>query len=225
MKKLGIAVAALFFLLTVSIAQSNANTASGAAQMQQNSSQMQSQSSNTQNNNQNKNGELALPEGRTSLGGTNSTARISREVRHELLMDPYYSLFDNLAYRVDGSTVTLMGEVVDPATKANAEAAVKKIEGVEKVNDKIEVLPPSTMDDQIRHAEYRAVFGADGLGRYSMGAVPPIHIVVRNGHVQLVGVVDNESDKNLAGMRANTVPNVFSVQNDLQVVPSTEARK
>jgi hyperosmotically inducible protein len=214
---------ALFFLSTISFAQSNANSSAGAAQMQPNSSRMQS--GNNQNTNQNQNGELALPEARTSLGGSNSTARISREVRHELLMDPYYSLFDNLAYRVDGNTVTLMGAVVDPATKANAEAAVKKIEGVDKVNDQIEVLPPSSMDDQIRRAEYRAIFGADGLGRYSMGAVPPIHIVVKSGHVQLVGVVDNETDKNLAGMRANTVPNVFSVQNDLQVMPSTTARK
>jgi hyperosmotically inducible periplasmic protein len=223
MKKLAIPVMVLFFLSTISFAQSNANSSAGAAQMQPNSSRMQS--GNNQNTNQNQNGELALPEARTSLGGSNSTARISREVRHELLMDPYYSLFDNLAYRVDGNTVTLMGEVVDPATKANAEAAVKKIEGVDKVNDQIEVLPPSSMDDQIRRAEYRAIFGADGLGRYSMGAVPPIHIVVKSGHVQLVGVVDNETDKNLAGMRANTVPNVFSVQNDLQVMPSTTARK
>lgn len=223
MKKLAIPAMALFFLSTISFAQSNANSSAGAAQMQPNSSRMQS--GNNQNTNQNQNGELALPEARTSLGGSNSTARISREVRHELLMDPYYSLFDNLAYRVDGNTVTLMGEVVDPATKANAEAAVKKIEGVDKVNDQIEVLPPSSMDDQIRRAEYRAIFGADGLGRYSMGAVPPIHIVVKSGHVQLVGVVDNETDKNLAGMRANTVPNVFSVQNDLQVMPSTTARK
>jgi hyperosmotically inducible protein len=223
MKKFAIALVALFFLSTISFAQSNANSPAGTTQMQPNSSRMQS--GNNQNTNQNQNGELALPEARTSLGGSNSTARISREVRHELLMDPYYSLFDNLAYRVDGNSVTLMGEVVDPATKANAEAAVKKIEGVDKVNDQIEVLPPSSMDDQIRRAEYRAVFGADGLGRYSMGAVPPIHIVVKNGHVQLVGVVDNETDKNLAGMRANTVPNVFSVQNDLQVMPSTTARK
>lgn len=223
MKKLAIPAMALFFLSTISFAQSNANSSAGAAQMQPNSSRMQS--GNNQNTNQNQNGELALPEARTSLGGSNSTARISREVRHELLMDPYYSLFDNLAYRVDGNTVTLMGAVVDPATKANAEAAVKKIEGVDKVNDQIEVLPPSSMDDQIRRAEYRAIFGADGLGRYSMGAVPPIHIVVKSGHVQLVGVVDNETDKNLAGMRANTVPNVFSVQNDLQVMPSTTARK
>jgi hyperosmotically inducible protein len=221
MKKLTIAAVALFLLSTIGFGQSNANPTAAA------SSQMQSQqkASTAQSGNQNNNGELALPEARTSLGGNDPTARISREVRHQILMDPYYSLFDNLAYRVDGNTVTLIGQVVEPATKANAVAAVKKIEGVDKVNDQIEVLPPSSMDNQLRRAVYRAVFGADGLSRYSMGAVPPIHIIVRNGHVQLVGIVDSETDKNLAGLRANSVPNVFSVQNDLQVVPSTTARK
>jgi hyperosmotically inducible protein len=103
---------------------------------------------------------------------------------------------------------------------------VKKIEGVDKVNDQIDLLPPSTSDEQIRRAEYRAIFGSDGLSRYSMGAVPPIHIVVKNGHVTLVGVVDSESDKNQAGIRANGVPGVFSVDNELQVMNNaTTAQK
>jgi hyperosmotically inducible protein len=194
--------------------------------MNNNQSQMQKSSSTSQaNTNSQMNGNIALPQERQSLGGNDSTARISREVMHELLMDPYYSVFDDLAYRVDGNTVTLMGEVVDPVTKSDAEAGVKKIEGVDKVNDQIQVLPPSGMDNQIRHAEYRAIFGSDGLSRYAMGAVPPIHIVVKSGHVKLVGVVDNEADKNMAGIKANSVPNVFSVENDLRVVPSQTAMK
>ncbi len=147
----------------------------------------------------------------------NPSDRIAREVMHELLMLPYYSVFDDLAYSVNGDTVTLMGEVVDPVTKSDAEARVKKIEGVKRVVNNIEVLPPSPMDDRIRREVYRAVFGSDGLYRYAMGAVPSVHIVVKNGHVKLVGTVDNESDKNIAEIRAKSVPGVFSVENDLQV--------
>lgn len=167
----------------------------------------------------------ALPGSRKTLGGTDPQQRLSREVLHNLLMNPYYSVFDDLAYRVDGNTVTLMGAVVDPATKNDAEASVKHIEGVDKVNDQIKVLPPSSMDDQIRRAEYRAIFGSDGLSRYSMGAVPPIHIIVDNGHVTLTGFVDSESDKNMAGIRANGVPGVFSVTNNLQVANTTAKTK
>ena len=163
----------------------------------------------------------ALPGSRTKLGGTDPQQRLSREVLHNLLMNPYYSVFDDLAYRVDGSTVTLMGAVTDPATKSDAVASVKHIEGVDKVDDRIKVLPPSSMDDQIRRAEYRAIFGYDGLSRYSMGAVPPIHIIVDSGRVTLTGYVDNESDKNMAGIRANGVPGVFSVTNNLQVANMT----
>jgi hyperosmotically inducible protein len=161
----------------------------------------------------------ALPESRTKLGGTTDPqARISREVLHDLLMNPWYSVFDDLEYKVEGNTVTLMGAVVDPSVKSDADASVKKIEGVDKVNDQIKVLPPSPMDDQIRRAEYRSIFGFDGLSKYSWGAVPPIHIVVDNGRVTLTGFVDNEADKNAAGIRANSVPGVFGVTNNLQVV-------
>src|SRR5581483_27044 len=143
--------------------------------------------------------------------------RITREVRHELLMLPYYSVFDDLEYEVQGNTVTLMGLVVNPATKNDAEGSVKKIEGVDKVVNRIEIAPPSPSDDQIRRAEYHAIFGTGGMYRYAMSAVPSIHIIVKNGHVTLKGVVDNPMDKQLATTRANSVPGVFSVTDDLMV--------
>lgn len=146
--------------------------------------------------------------------------RIIKEVRHELLMLPYVGVFDNLAYRVDGYNVTLMGQVVRPVTKSDAEGAVKHIEGVEKVDNQIEVLPPSPQDDRIRRQLFRAIYGYPALQRYALGVQKPIRIVVKNGHVALEGVVDSEADKNLAGIRANGVPGVFSVDNHLQVSKS-----
>lgn len=140
-----------------------------------------------------------------------------KQVRHELLMLPYYSIFDNFSYRVDGSVVTLYGQVIEPVRRSDAVNAVKHIEGVTRVVDNIEVLPLSPMDNQIRWAEARAIYGYPALSRYAMGALPPIHIIVKNGHVTLMGVVANQFDKNVAGIRANGVPNVFSVTNDLQV--------
>lgn len=162
----------------------------------------------------------ALPTSRQKLGGHDPTARISRETLHELLMLPYYSVFDNLAFRVNGDTVTLYGQVVRPTLKSDAENVIKDIEGVEKVVNNIEVLPPSPNDDRLRAAVYRAVYGFGSLSRYSWGAVPSIHIIVNRGHVTLTGAVDNETDKNLAGMRAKTVSGAFSVTNNLQVIPS-----
>ena len=159
----------------------------------------------------------ALPQERQRLGGTPGTQRIMREVLHELLMEPYYSVFDNLAFRVEGNTVYLLGQVTNPVLKSDAESAVKKIEGVEKVVNNIEVLPPSPGDDRLRHQLYFAIYGYDGLSRYSWGAVPSIHIIVNRGHVALVGVVDSEADKNMAEIRAKGVPGVFSVDNQLQV--------
>jgi hyperosmotically inducible periplasmic protein len=142
---------------------------------------------------------------------------LKREVRHELVMLPWYSVFDNLEYSVHGDRVTLMGQVVRPTLKSDAEASVKKLEGVQGVDNRIEVLPPSPMDDQIRLAEYHAIYSFPQLQRYSLGAVPPIHIIVKNGHVTLEGVVANEADKNAAYIRASGVPNVFSVTNHLRV--------
>jgi len=144
--------------------------------------------------------------------------RINREVRHELLLLPYYGVFDNLGYRVapDGS-VTLVGQVARPSLKSDAENVVKHIEGVERVNNQIQVLPTSPMDDRIRMATYRAIYGNSSLATYSLRAVPPIHIIVNGGHVTLEGAVANQMDKQLAEMQAKSVPNVFSVTNNLQV--------
>jgi hyperosmotically inducible protein len=144
-------------------------------------------------------------------------ARLTKEVRHQLVLLPYYSVFDNLAFKIDGDKVTLLGQVVRPTLKSDAESAVKSIEGVAAVVNNIEVLPLSPMDDQLRRAVYRAIFGDSVLFRYGESAVPSIHIIVKNGNVTLVGVVDNESDKNLANLRASGVPNVFSVKNELTV--------
>lgn len=144
-------------------------------------------------------------------------SRIASQVRHELLQLPYYGVFDDLAFRVDGDTVTLLGAVVNPVLKTDAESAVKGIEGVGRVKNEIEVLPLSPDDDRIRIAEYKAIYGDPVLStRYGYRALPPIHIIVRNGNVTLVGVVANESDRNLANIRANAVPGVFSVTNDLR---------
>jgi hyperosmotically inducible protein len=146
--------------------------------------------------------------------------RIVKEVRHELLMLPYFGVFDNIAYKVDGYTVTLLGQVVRPTLKSDAENAVKHIEGVEKVDNQIEVLPLSPMDDRLRLELYRAVYGYPALEKYALGVQKPIRIIVKNGHVTLEGVVDNEGDKNLAGLRANGVSGTFSMTNNLQVTPS-----
>jgi hyperosmotically inducible periplasmic protein len=150
-------------------------------------------------------------------GSAQSNSAISREVRHELVMLPWYSVFDNLAYRVNGYRVTLVGQVVRPSLKSDAEAAVKGIEGVESVDNQIEVLPVSPNDDQIRRAEFRAIYSQPSLQRYAEGAVPPIHIVVKNGHVSLEGAVSTEADKAVANVQANGVPGVFSVTNNLAV--------
>jgi hyperosmotically inducible protein len=144
--------------------------------------------------------------------------RIVKEVHHELVLLPYYGVFDNLAYRVspDG-TVTLMGQVARPTLKSDAENAVKRIEGVERVDNQIQVLPTSPMDDQIRLATYRAIYGNNVLSPYGLRAVPPIHIIVNQGHVTLEGVVAKQMDKQLAEVQAKSVANVFSVTNNLQV--------
>jgi hyperosmotically inducible protein len=161
-------------------------------------------------------------QGRQKLGGTPGDARIIKEAHHELVMLPYYSVFDNLAYKVEDGTVTLLGQVVRPSLKSDAENAVKKIEGVDKVVNNIEVLPVSPMDDRIRHAEFRKIYSYPTLSKYAWGAVPPIHIIVANGHVTLEGVVDSDSDKNVAGIQANSVPGVFSVTNNLRVENPTK---
>ena len=147
-----------------------------------------------------------------------SLARIYHEVRHELVMLPYYGVFDNLSYKVDpDGTVTLMGQVARPTLKSDAENVVKRIEGVPKVVNNIEVLPTSFNDDRIRKAVYRAIYGNSVLSQYQLRAVPPIHIIVKNGNVTLEGVVARTMDKQIAGVQANTVSGVFSVTNNLVV--------
>jgi hyperosmotically inducible protein len=147
-----------------------------------------------------------------------SEERITREVRHELLMLPYFGVFDDIAYKVNGYDVTLLGQVVRPVLKSDAENAVKRIEGVEKVDNQIEVLPPSPMDDRLRLQLFRAIYQYPPLQKYELGVQKPIRIIVKNGRVNLEGVVDNETDKNLAGLRANGVSGIFSVTNNLQVI-------
>jgi hyperosmotically inducible protein len=147
-----------------------------------------------------------------------SEARIQKEVRHELLMLPYFGVFDYIAFQVKGDTVILQGEVTRPTLKSDAENVVKHIEGVQQVINNIEVLPPSPMDDQLRLALYRAIYGYPALEKYALGVQKPIRIIVKNGRVTLEGVVDSETDKNLVTVRANSVPGIFSVTNNLRVV-------
>jgi hyperosmotically inducible protein len=143
--------------------------------------------------------------------------RIKKEVRHELVMLPYLDVFDNLAYKVDGYTVALFGQVTNPTVKSDAENAVKKIEGVEKVENQIEVLPVSPMDDNLRRRLFRAIYGYAPMQKYALPTIKPIRIIVKNGHVTLEGVVDSQEDKNIANIRANGVSGVFSVTNNLVV--------
>ena len=133
-------------------------------------------------------------------------------------MLPYFGVFDNIAYKVDGYNVTLLGQVSRPTLKSDAENVVKKIEGVEKVDNQIEVLPTSPNDDRLRLELYRAIYGYPALQKYALGVQKPIRIIVKNGNVTLEGVVDSEADKNIANILAKGVSGAFSVTNNLQVV-------
>jgi len=143
---------------------------------------------------------------------------LTDQVRHKLVMIPYYSVFDDLNYKVDNGVVTLSGAVTQPVVKDDAVSSVKHLRGVTQVVDNIKVLPLSSFDNRIRLAEYRSIYGFAGMYRYGLGTQPSIHIIVENGHVTLKGVVDNQSDKDTANIRANSVPGVFSVTNELRVV-------
>jgi hyperosmotically inducible periplasmic protein len=158
---------------------------------------------------------LAAQSAMASDGGTE---RITKAVRHELNMIPYVNAFDYLAFTVDDNTVTLTGDVTNPVIKTEAVNLVKKIEGVEHVNNQIQVLPVSPMDEGLRFRLFRTIYGYPSLQRYGLGVNKPIRIIVENGHVTLMGVVDNQADKNVAGIRANGVPGIFSVDNQLRVV-------
>lgn len=148
--------------------------------------------------------------------------RIQKEVRHEILMLPYFDVFDNITFKVEGYDVTLSGQVVRPTLKTDAERAVKAIEGVEKVDNQIEVLPVSPNDDRIRVRAFRAIYGYSALQRYALPVIKPVRIIVKNGHVTLEGVVDSEADKNLVNMRARGVSGAFSVTNNLMVASSKD---
>lgn len=144
-------------------------------------------------------------------------SNLERQVRHELVMLPYYGVFDNFTFRVDGSKVTLMGEVTRPTLKTSAEKVVAQLEGVEQVDNQIKVLPVSPNDDRVRVAVYRAIYYHPSFTRYAIRSVPPIHIIVNNGDVALEGVVATKFDKDVANIQANGVSGVFSVTNNLRV--------
>lgn len=148
---------------------------------------------------------------------TRALTPLENRVRHELVMLPYYGVFDNLTFRVNDDTVVLQGQVTRPTLKTSAERVVKRIEGVSAVENRIEVLPLSPFDDRVRLGVLRAVYGHDALARYRLGANPPIRIIVKNGHVTLEGVVANEMDRNIANIAANGVFGAFSVTNNLRV--------
>ena len=146
-----------------------------------------------------------------------SRQRVMEKIRKELVTLPFYGVFDNLAYSFDGGTATLYGQVVRPTTRSDAERRVRKIAGVTRVVNQIEVLPLSSFDDSIRQRAYRQIFGTGSLYRYAMGANPSVHIVVNRGHLTLEGVVSNEGDRRLARIAALQVPGVFSVTNNLRL--------
>jgi hyperosmotically inducible protein len=160
---------------------------------------------------------LAAQLGYAASQANSAANRIEREVRRELVTLPFYSLFDHFTFRVEGDTVTLMGKVSRPTLKSEAENVIKKIEGVEKVANQIEVLPLSPNDDRLRLALYRAIYGHSALQTLAIRAVPPIHIIVENGNVTLEGLVGTAVEKTVAGAQANGVSGVFSVTNNLRV--------
>ena len=158
----------------------------------------------------------------TGAGRLNQTldaVELQNQIRKALVTLPYYGVFDNLAFTVDNGVVTLEGQVVQPSTKSDAKSRVAKLRGVETVINNIKVLPPSPTDGRLRRVLYRAIFRNTALSRYALGTNPSIHIIVDTGHVTLEGVVSNEADKNLAGIRANSVGGIFSVTNNLKVEP------
>lgn len=149
---------------------------------------------------------------------------LSEQVRKELVTLPYYGVFDNLAYKVEGNTVTLYGQVLQPTTRKGAEKRVAKLDGVTNVVNNIETLPLSPFDDQIRRQTFRTLFNTGGLHRYLLGTNPGLHIIVKNGHITLEGVVANRGDARLANIIANGVDNAFSVTNNLRIENDNRAR-
>ncbi|MGB6199601.1 MAG: BON domain-containing protein [Candidatus Acidiferrales bacterium] len=145
---------------------------------------------------------------------------LTSQVDHALSMLPRYTVFDNIAFKVKGTKVILLGQVTEPVKKEDAENAAKGVSGVTQVVNKIQVLPLSPMDDQTRQAEFHAIYDYPSLQRYGLGSLHAIRIIVDNGHVTLVGIVNSKTDSDTASIRANGVPGVFSVTNNLVVQPS-----
>ncbi len=162
----------------------------------------------------------AMPAKKIKTPPASEDERIARAVRHELVSQPYYGMWDWLAFRVNNGTVELVGETRALGLRRDAVNSVKRIEGVKQVVDRITELPPSAMDDEIRHRVARAIFEWGGLSRYSWSAAPGIHIIVNSGRVTLEGVVDSQSDKDAAFIRANGVSGIFQVTNNLRVAHS-----
>ncbi len=178
-----------------------------------------------------------------------SVLRMANQIQKEILSLPEYGVFDDLRFQIKDYTVTLRGSASRPILKSSAENVTKKVEGVQKVINEIEVLPLSRLDDDIRARVYAAIYFHPILSRYNPNrgtpawitparraagitndppfGYHPIHIVSKNGNVRLVGVVDNASDQQVAGMQANSVSGVFSVENDIQVIqqPAKEKKK
>jgi hyperosmotically inducible periplasmic protein len=146
-----------------------------------------------------------------------NNANMVRKIRKELVTLPFYGVFDNLAFNYEGGVVTLYGQVSRPTLKKDAGRVVERVAGVDQVVNKIEVLPLSGFDDRIRLAVYRAIYRQPGIDRLSFQAVPPIHIIVKNGNVTLEGVAPNKGDATRAYIAANGVPGVFSVKNNLRI--------
>jgi hyperosmotically inducible protein len=157
----------------------------------------------------------------SAMASLRSTEAIEKQVRHELNMLPYANAFDYMTFTVDANgIVTLTGEVTNPVLKSDANNVVKRVEGVNRVDNQIRVLPLSPMDDGLRVRLFRTIYGYPALQKYELGLNKSIRIIVANGHVTLIGIVDSQMDKNIAGIRANSVPGIFSVDNQLKVVKS-----
>jgi len=161
---------------------------------------------------------LAFSLSLNAMASEATTENLEKQVRHELNMLPYANAFDYMTFTVDGNgNVTLSGDVTNPVLKSDAGNVVRRVEGVEHVDNQIRVLPVSFMDNGLRLRLYRTIYGYPALEKYSLGVIQPIRIIVENGHVTLMGVVDSQADRNIAGIRANLVPGIFSVDNQLKV--------
>ena len=146
-----------------------------------------------------------------------STQTLERQVFKQLIKLPYYGVFDHIAFKVDRSTVTLYGKVINATNRKSAERTVKRIQGVERVVNNIEILPLSSFDNSIRYRTLRTLANTGGLYRYLHEPNPSIRIIVQNGRVTLEGFVNSKGDSNLANILANGVSGVFSVKNNLQI--------